>query len=109
MKTATLKCNLPQFYQQPTLLIIPPLIFPPNERLGLERLNVFSWHLHRHSIRLISFSCTNCCVAVGKWESRKVEGRKMSWVPLAKLASVYSATRGVGSWQTACFILITFN
>lgn len=104
MKTATLKCNLPQFEQPlhtaatsspslwPLNLIHIIIIvfacsswqhllgallssaafslaisfscrclspsrfsFPPFARLA--HLNVFSWHLHRHSIRLISFSC----------------------------------------------------
>lgn len=105
MKTATLKCNLPQFEQplhtaaarSPSLspLCCPSsssssssrahlgsvsfgalpssaafslafyfpffccclsyLLLPPFARLA--HLNVFSWHLHRHSIRLISFSC----------------------------------------------------
>lgn len=92
MKTATLKCNLPQFEQplhtagisscfsekhhhhrlRVLILAASPLAAPfarcllslafslacllsPFARLA--HLNVFSWHLHRHSIRLISFSC----------------------------------------------------
>lgn len=104
MKTATLKCNLPQFEQplhtagiSSCCLLLPPtplrniiiivfarsswqrllwlrllpaafslafflafslaclLLLSPFARLA--HLNVFSWHLHRHSIRLISFSC----------------------------------------------------
>lgn len=43
------------FYFSFSCCCLSYLLLPPFARLA--HLNVFSWHLHRHSIRLISFSC----------------------------------------------------
>lgn len=158
MKTATLKCNLPQFEQplhtaaasSPSLwplnlihiiiivfacsswqhllgallssaafslaisfscccLLPSPFSFPPFARLA--HLNVFSWHLHRHSIRLISFSCHS------QWVDESLGCLLLDScsIPARVLVLSLSCLLLCGSYcvpgrfGSSCVFLITFN
>lgn len=90
------------------LLLLPfTFFFPLFARLA--HLNVFSWHLHRHSIRLISFSCHSQwvdeslgCLLLDSFSSPV---RVLVWGCLLLCGSYCMP----GRFGSSCVFLITFN
>lgn len=94
------------------LLLLPftfSLLLSPFARLA--HLNVFSWHLHRHSIRLISFSCHS------QWVDESLGCLLLDScsIPARVLVLSLSCLLLCGSYcvpgrfGSSCVFLITFN